>query len=96
MDLLSPQPPEKKKSRKSRLGSDLRREEQQYHGRGSAWIGTGPSTTCARAFFASLPPSSGKTGIAHYAQKLVKISELYYYVFPIRYPKRWNPDINEK
>jgi hypothetical protein len=35
---------------KSRLGGELRREEQRYLGRGSARIGTGPSTTCAMVF----------------------------------------------
>jgi hypothetical protein len=50
---------------KSRLGGDLRREEQRYLRRGSAWIGTGLSTACARVFLHAFPFSSGTTGVAH-------------------------------
>jgi hypothetical protein len=50
---------------KSRLGGELRREEQRYLGRGSALIKTGHSTAYARGFFVYLtPPSSGTTGVA--------------------------------
>jgi hypothetical protein len=49
---------------KSRLGGELRREEQRYLRQGSAWIGTGPSTTYARVFSPAFPPISGTTGVA--------------------------------
>jgi hypothetical protein len=42
--------------RKSRLGGEVRREEQRHLGRESARIGTRPSTTYARGFFACLSP----------------------------------------
>jgi hypothetical protein len=37
---------------KSRLGGELRREEERYLGRGSARIGTGLSMTSAKGVFA--------------------------------------------
>jgi hypothetical protein len=56
MDLLSPHSPTPGVEGKSRLGGELRREKQRCLGRGSARIGTGQSTTCARGFFACFFP----------------------------------------